>query len=299
MSDKYDKIISKNNDYKSLIKREPTPLTPNFAEEYIAQYLETVKENPKRVKDVPEIYKTDPKFRDQYLEIVVVALSRDGLMIQHLPEFQGSLELAKIATEQNPKAISFFDESIRHNDELMLPLVEKDGSLLKDASPTLQDNEELVKKALENRGSLMDVSPRLRDKEDVVLIAIEHNVDALKYASSRLKKDKDFVEEAISIRPESFKHIDSSLRNDKDYCLDLLNKGFLDTFNDFEYSIRTNPEIIQTAYEKMDELGIGLSRRVEYYIENPYNFSNEARPRIKFNQEHIANAREKQNDIEL
>lgn len=264
--------ITKDNEYNNFLQERNREGHNKFESEYLSTMLEEVKRDPKRVKDIPTIYKDN--YQEQYIAIVKEALSRDGLVIKYLPEFQDSIEMAKIATSKTPHAIGYFDENVKDNDSIMIPLIEADGFRLRDASPRLKDSNEIVLKAINNGGSL------------------EH-------ASSRLKKDKAFVEECMEIKVNSFKHADSSIKGDKTFCLDLINKGYLEIYNDMEFLTKRDPEVIQAVCNKASELNIKFSHDSNYYKENPYEFSQDMRIMLTMNSEKIKEAREEEKSFEL
>ena len=70
-----------------------------------------------------------------------------------------------------------------------MEMVAKNGINLQYLSPELQDDEELVRIAVNQDGwALGYASPRLQDNDEIVKIALSRDSDALQFASHRLQK---------------------------------------------------------------------------------------------------------------
>jgi hypothetical protein len=91
--------------------------------------------------------------------------------------------------------------------ELIIPALKKDGSYIKYASKSLQDDKEIILLAINNNWDYIK------------------NGSILKYTSNRLKADKDVVECAIYYDYDSFSYADESLKNDPNFIYELLNKN--------------------------------------------------------------------------
>jgi hypothetical protein len=89
-------------------------------------------------------------------------------------------------------------KKLQDDEEVVMKAVQKCGNELKYASERLQDSEEIVKIAVKQCGyALASASERLQDNEEIVKIAVKRNGNALSSASKRLKDNEEIVMIAI------------------------------------------------------------------------------------------------------
>ena len=106
------------------------------------------------------------------------------------------------AIEADPNIIYYANEIMLNDTDIMMKLVQLNGSFLRIATPELQNDKELVIEAVTNGwGSdvLQWASITLKDDKEVILAAVNHNAHSIIYASNRLKLDNSFMSEVIRI----------------------------------------------------------------------------------------------------
>ena len=109
----------------------------------------------------------------------------------------------------------------------------RNGSLLKDLHPDLQNDKEVVLQAVKARGAssassslaLEFASEALRNDKEVVLTAVRYNAHALRFASETLKGDKEVVREAMQKNFTAYQYASEDLRNDKEFAIEVIKKS--------------------------------------------------------------------------
>ena len=121
----------------------------------------------------------------------------------------------KIITDKD-KAISLLKRSVT-------------GQMLKNFSPELQDDEDIVKEAVNIHGNAIQyASERLRDNIDVATIAVKKNQLSFKFLGPNLKNKKKFILDNLESNISSgeiFKYCDESLKKDRSFVIDFIKKN--------------------------------------------------------------------------
>ncbi|MDA9805638.1 DUF4116 domain-containing protein [Gammaproteobacteria bacterium] len=102
--------------------------------------------------------------------------------------------------------------------EIVIAACKKDGSSLKFAHQSLQDDEEVVRAAAESDGwaAVKFCSDRLKKDRNLVLEIVKNYGDALVEAHESFRSDKEIVLAAVLQYGDAFDHADESLKTDKD-----------------------------------------------------------------------------------
>lgn len=141
-----------------------------------------------------------PGFLRSNKELVLAAVQQDGRAIRHAsPILQGDKAVVVAAAQENPIALRHACYSLLRADRnFMMLAVQLDGLVLKEASPHLQDDVELVTAAVSNNGLAFEfASDRLRGSSEVAMRAAAASADALRYVCAPLSRhDPDLVRAA-------------------------------------------------------------------------------------------------------
>lgn len=145
-------------------------------------WLAALKTNVNLVTDTPCTVPAEMKTSEFYL---TKGLDVNGAIIRHFPlEVQQNRVLAMRAVSTTPSAFFFIAEIYSDDKEMVMAAVEV-GTMLKYASPRLQDDEEVVRRAIRS-------------------CVLGKSGDALQYASLRFRNDKTLVLTMCRAYPRSY-----------------------------------------------------------------------------------------------
>ena len=103
-------------------------------------------------------------------------------------------------------------------------IVTLDGCSLEYISKDLQNNKEIVLKAVKRYGLALEfASIDLKNDKDIVLKAVKHDGRSFEFASINLKNDKEFILECIKKNSNSLQYVSIDLKNDKEFILECIN----------------------------------------------------------------------------
>lgn len=217
---------------KILINKFPNELPLQSASEEI-------KNNKEIVKLAIESSNYSFKFASEELrndkEIALLAMGKghNAIVLEYIGEIlkkdkEFFNEISKIAVNNDPRAIQFACEDIKHDENICISVIKKDGLQLKHISPQFKDNKENVLIAINSNSAALEfASERLKDDAEIVLAAIDKDGVAIKHASNRLKTDKQLA--LIALNNTKFytnrvlEELSDSLKNDKEVILTAMN----------------------------------------------------------------------------
>lgn len=133
--------------------------------------------------------------------------------------------------EKNPLLLEHAPKELQNDLSVVSIAVINNGEVLKFASAELQDNKELVLKALDykslySKPILSFASKRLQSDKDVVEKALLKDIQNIRFVSSDLFKDKEFFLKLVVDSQECiYSYLDESLRNDREITWKVLEKG--------------------------------------------------------------------------
>ena len=196
-------------------------INSNIQEPKIAEFLGSTLLNDKEflndlVKSNPDcaIY-IDNLDRDT----LIYAISKNGSLINDLPEMQKDEDAFRTALSTNSKLfLQHVPDSICNDEKLMESIVSnkniyQSGQLLQFASESIKNNPQIVELALKNNGTFQDASDELKKNKDII---------------------RDFMDKGYYISP---KDIDPSLYQDKEFMKKAIQ--YDQTF--YEYSDKKDP----------------------------------------------------------
>lgn len=144
-------------------------------------------------------------FVEKFLDDKGVVMKMVGKYPQSIEFLEGwklieDIDVIKKTIESDSSYLEYkgFNDSIRDNEEIVKPAVEKDGLLLRCASKRLQDMESIVNSAVDNNPEALGyVSESYIERHrELVLRAVGKDGRVLRYAP-RYKGDKEVVLEAL------------------------------------------------------------------------------------------------------
>jgi len=147
----------------------------------------------------------------------VMQCMRDDKSIYIEPEYIDDDEVAAVALEIDVCAIWNLSERLQDNEEIIKKCVSEKGRLLQHASDRLCDNEEIVWLAVDNDPRAIEfASDRLLSDVAFASKVVSKHGDLLEYASDDLRDDKSIVMAAISNYPEAFEFASDRLKDDEE-----------------------------------------------------------------------------------
>lgn len=174
-------------------------------------------------------------------KLVEKAVSKSEYYLAHAStRLKNDLNFIKKIIIDKPHALFFADPLLRHNRNLCMLALEKDGTVLKFlnedfkndievvtkavkqnskclhfASKELRNDKDLALMSLENSNESLESMPdKFKDDEDIMLKAVKINGVVLRFASNRLKANKSIVLAALISYPLADIYIDSQLKEE-------------------------------------------------------------------------------------
>lgn len=149
--------------------------------------LLAVKKNGERLRDLSDKFKEDK-------EIVKVAvLQNEWALNLASPKLkQDKKFILSLLKETYGWIVSYVDEKLKDDDDVIMKAVERDGCALLYASERLKQDRKIVKKALENDGNCLKYVPHFFNDIEMVKIAIANDILGnvyKKYISDDLRND--------------------------------------------------------------------------------------------------------------
>lgn len=131
--------------------------------------------------------------------------------------------------------------------EQALEAVKKNGCELEFATPELQDDEEVVKAALnQNPFALQHASFRLQRDKNIVIPVIHRNGSAFEHASILLHADEETCLEVLKSKPSAFSMVSKSLLSDTKFMLEAV-KIDCSALNEADYLVRDDRDFMLKA----------------------------------------------------
>jgi hypothetical protein len=118
-------------------------------------------------------------------------------------------------------------EALKRDKDAALAAVRKSGRALKNASPALQDDEEVVEAAVMARDTIrvfQYASPRLKRDAEFILKMLNKGksqccISMLEHVDASLKNDKGFMSKALAINVDSLRYGGEAIKKDKEIGL--------------------------------------------------------------------------------
>lgn len=205
-------------------------------------------------------------FRNDNEDIVSLAVSINGLILRYVsPRLKMDRNIVKKAIHENGLALLFADhflddkemvlKALDHFYHVSKPRYEESFStwhsinirqLWKQISPRLQNDKEVVLKAVEKSGILFRfIHKTLQEDKQVLEKALETYGLALKYTSLHFQGDQQIVMKAIQQNPRSILYASPLLRENKEIMKYIIQKDV--KFLVYCPTILQNPEIFIMA----------------------------------------------------
>ena len=142
--------------------------------------MKTITDRDEAIKAVKRTWLAIKKLSDQLKdddEIVSIAVSESGMALEYAsPRLKDTEDIVSKAVQSNCSGPVPCFKRNDFSDHLL------------DARPSLQDSEQALTVTFPLLSALEDASPRLQDNDDIVTKAMQQNYKSLQYASPRLQK---------------------------------------------------------------------------------------------------------------
>ena len=121
------------------------------------------------------------------------------------------------AVAQHPDCLEHASSVCRDDEELLLPLVQKEGYIIHYGGPNAGNSRQLILAALEEDGNNLDWIPQwARDDEEIVLAAVKSEPTAWIYASERCQRDRTIAIAAVTKDLRVVHRLPLCLRDDEE-----------------------------------------------------------------------------------
>ena len=146
------------------------------------------------------------------------------------------------------------------NKEDALRVVMRDGRQLKECSPELQADREVVLAAVRESGYALEyASADLRADREFILSAVSQNGDALRYASAVLQSDREVVLAAVRQNGHALRYASAALKNDRAVVLTAVsNDGYALQYA--SEALRNDREVVLAAVRQCPEVLTSVSK---------------------------------------
>lgn len=226
----------------------------------IKHYFAT-KERKKLFSEFSKIINKLDKWDDR--DFVLNAVKKDGNLIKKAhKKFLDDKEIALAVVRQrgNNVLLKDFSPRIQDDEEVVLEALNGIWSVLQYASPRLRDKKEIVLKHVQKGADFNDASPRLKDDKDIVLEAVKRAGIRIKYAGDKMKDDEDVILASLQFT-HAMIHASPRLRNDRNFNLAAAKRSGLslmgmknDFQDDFEIvleAVKNNKKALEYASKRL------------------------------------------------
>ena len=161
---------------------------------------------------------------------IIHNLKKDGMLLKSIPKKKHTMEICKVAIEQNVKAIRYASKKCLDY-EICLHAVKKDGNMFKYVPNGLITNEMCELAVMENVKLLYNVPKEFQTKS-ICLMAIKNDVSTLEYVSQENRMQLfdnetafDLIKKAIDYNKEYLEYMPA--RSDViKLCIDYIKQDF-------------------------------------------------------------------------
>lgn len=213
-------------------------------------------------------YASDKLINDK--QLVLVAVKNDGMALQFASRnLQDDLEIILAALEQNKSSMkfashekqiqlsmsykSFGSYSGYNNKNLILSCLEYNASLFKYISIELQNDEEVVCKAISNDGMILQfVNQKFRCNMEILITAVTHSGLSLQYADDAQRNNRNVVLAAVQQNGLALQYAHEKLLDDKEIVLAAVQQNAL-ALEFASSALKSNHEIVATSVSKTPE----------------------------------------------
>lgn len=216
-------------------------------EEYLRSYLNNreyvligVTVYPKSIKVLCDEFKKDR-------EIVIAAVSTDGLVIEHV-DFKGDREIAVIAVENNQHAYKYLHNDLRLDKEIAIKVANSQEVHYSIIDEKMYSDRDVALEIVKNAGDALEHVP-FKDDDEIVLAAIKNDFGALEFAPDKYKNDYNFVKSSIKLGNCVASILSDDFKKDKELCLKIVmsDPGELEYMDE---SIRDDKDIVMAAVSR-------------------------------------------------
>ena len=225
-----------------------------YLDELSGQLLRSKKFILSVVDVCPEIVKnvTASMFKEEDFALCLV--KKNHMCLKYLPQrFCQDYRLCSEAAQQEGFSLMYFDLAIRDCDEIVLKAVSNRGNALSMASPRQKKNRNIVYAAVKSCGlalSYADLS--LKSDFDIVSLAVNTHGIALRYAAPELQDCEEIVRIAVKNDGYAIQSASERLRDNYELAL-LAISSATDAYKYLSPRLQNNPEIKSLYTFKKEE----------------------------------------------
>ncbi|MBA3721976.1 MAG: DUF4116 domain-containing protein [Parachlamydiaceae bacterium] len=206
-----------------------------------------------------------PKFLEDR-DFLKEALTKDGLVFEHMSLYQDDEELLRVAVQQDGYALEWASARLQGNREIVDIAVHANSGSFRYASDELKRDVDFILSILNDEEKIEEIecfirhiSPEVLKNYEFALEAVRKSGEIFKYLSDELKNDKLIACEAIMRDRDAFDFLSDELFYNPDFMLELLN--IHDWIMDFIFDEFYDDEEFMLAAIRIDESYISYASK--------------------------------------
>lgn len=223
--------------------------------EYLSGQLLRSKKFILSVVDVcPEIVKNVSANMFQEENFAFCLVKKNYMCLKYLPKrFCQDYRLCSEAAQQEGFSLMYFDHTIRDCDEIVLKAVSNRGNALSMASPRQKKNRNIVYAAVKNCGLALSYADILLKSDfDIVSLAVNTHGIALRYAAPELQDSEEIVRIAVENDGYAIQSASERLRDNYELALLAINSA-TDAYKYLSPRLQNHPELKDLYFIKKEE----------------------------------------------
>jgi hypothetical protein len=176
------------------------------------------------IRNDPQAFQFASKEIQHDKEFILDAFKNDIHLSRYIPvEFQNDKNVVKESLKSQD-SFEFVSEELKGDKSFVLEVLEVSvGTLLKYASKELQNDKEVVFKAIRNNPrSFQFASKEIQNDKEVVLESVKDIGSLIEFASQELQNNREFILKVIETNPNSLRSLPKKFQNEKEIVMKAL-----------------------------------------------------------------------------
>ncbi len=187
-----------------------------------------------------------PNFNDRNIFIKVARCFKEAVFDIHV-NFKKDREIVLTVIQENGSALEYANESLQKDREIVLVAVQQDGLALEYANESLQNDRQIVFVAIQENGCALEfTNESLQKDREIVLVAVQQNGCALEFVNESLQNDREIVLAAVQQKGWALQYADESLKKDQEIVLAAV-KQYGGALKYADVSLQNDREIVLAA----------------------------------------------------
>jgi hypothetical protein len=147
--------------------------------------------------------------QDHKTNLAIQKIQTNIYAFETLPEdLQTNKEVVLALLQMDGTKLEWIDSDLKTDRDVIATAIHQTASAFDDLPSHIKADKDVVLLAVEKNGLfLKDLPIDFKEDGDVVLAAIKQNIDAFQYISDRLKSDDLLIEDALNIAPKIIKFL--------------------------------------------------------------------------------------------